>query len=93
MKKCEGEAAKSMPVKPVTLIMDELKGMVVNAINGSGLAPVLVEAAIKDVFSEVSRQAMLQRASEAEAYLAAVKEFEEKDNEYNEEQEQEQKQK
>ena len=33
MKKCEGEAVKGMPVKPVTLIMDELKGKVVNAIN------------------------------------------------------------
>lgn len=86
VKKCEGEAVKSMPVKPVTLIMDELKGMVVNAINGSGLAPVLVEAAIKDVFSEVSRQAMLQRASDAEAYLAAVKEFKENNDEHSEEQ-------
>lgn len=88
MKKCEGEAVKGMPVKPVTLIMDELKGKVVNAINKSGLAPVLVEAAIKDVFSEVSRRAMLQRASEAEAYLAAVKEFEEKGNEHSEKQKQ-----
>lgn len=88
MKECKREAVKGIPVKPITLIMDELKGMVVNAINGSGLAPVLVEAAIKDVFSEVSRQAMLQRASEAEAYLAAVKEFEEKDNECSEKQKQ-----
>ena len=80
MKTCRGEAKKTMPAKPVTLVMDELKGAVVNAINNSGLAPVLIEAAIKDVFAEVSRQAMIQRASEAEAYLAAVKDFEEGNN-------------
>ena len=79
MKACK-EEAKSMPVKPTTLVMDELKGAVVNAINKSGLTPVLVEAAVKDVFTEISRQAMIQRASEAESYLAAVKEFKEEDN-------------
>lgn len=75
--KCGNVNAK--PVKPVTLIMDELKGGIVRTINESGLSPVLVEAAIKDVFSEVSRQAMIQRASEAETYLTALKEFEEKE--------------
>lgn len=74
------KAAKEMPTKPATLVMDELRGTIVREINNSGLAPVLLEAAVKDVFAEVSRQAMIQRASEAEAYLAAVKEFEEGDN-------------
>lgn len=88
-KKAKQEAAKETtakrekPAKPATLAMSELRGAVANAINNSGLTPVLVEAAVKDVFTEISRQAMIQRASEAEAYLAAVKEFEEKDNEYN----------
>lgn len=85
MKLCKDEDVKAMPVKPITILMDELKGKVVNAINESGLTPVLVEAAIKDVFSEVGRQAMIQRAGEAEAYLAAVKEFEGNNNEHNEE--------
>lgn len=85
-KKAKQEAAKEttakreMPAKPASLVMDELRGTVVGAINNSGLAPMLVEMAIKDVFTEISRQAMIQRASEAEAYLAAVKEFEEGEN-------------
>lgn len=71
------EKSNAMPAKPVTLAMDELKSAVVNAINGSGLAAVFVEMAVKDVFVEVIRQAIIQRAAEADAYREAVKVFEE----------------
>lgn len=54
--------------KPLSVIIEDAKRSLIEAVNGSGLPPVILEYLVRDIYVEVSKQADIQRSKEAEEF-------------------------
>lgn len=60
--------------KPISLVMDELKGNIVNVINDSKLPICIVEPILKDIYEQISSLAKVQLEQDKKEYSEAQKE-------------------
>lgn len=60
--------------KPLSIIIQDAKDSIANAINETQLSPVLCEPILKDLYIEVQRLAREQIMQEKEQYEKALKE-------------------
>ena len=69
--------------KPISLIIEEAKTNIANAVNGTNLHPSILLPIIKNVYEEVLHIAQLQYNKEKQEYEIAISK--EKQNNVNEE--------
>ena len=60
--------------KPISLIIEESKQTIVNAINNTGLPMTLLEMVMRDLYNEVRQKALYQYESEKNEYERALAE-------------------
>ena len=60
--------------KPISLIIEESKQTIVNAINSTGLPMTLLEMIVRDLYNEVRQKALYQYESEKVEYEKALAE-------------------
>ena len=59
--------------KPVTMIIDETKNTIVNAVNNSQLPAFILETIIKDIYIEINQMAIQQANLEKQKYEEELK--------------------
>lgn len=63
--------------KPVTMIIEETKNTIVNAVNNSQLPAFILETIIKDIYIEINQMAIQQANLEKQKYEEELKHDEE----------------
>lgn len=58
--------------KPVSLVLEESKQIIVNAINSVNLSPIFLEPMLKDIYNEVYQQKTIQYEREKAEYERAL---------------------
>lgn len=62
--------------KPISLILEDSKKVIINAINSVGLHPTLLEMILKDIYNEARQNATMQYEREKVEYEKALQESE-----------------
>lgn len=71
--------------KPISLILEDSKQMIVDAINNTGLHIVLLEPIVKDLYNEIKHKAIMQLEHDRREYEIILNKQTQNNTESNEE--------
>jgi len=67
--------------KPISMVLEESKQIIVNAINSVNLSPIFLEPILKELYNEVYQQKTIQYEREKAEYEKMLMEQQNKQNE------------
>lgn len=70
--------------KPISLVLEEAKQTIINAVNSTNLSPIFLEPILKDLYNEVHQQKTIQLEREKAEYERMLMEQKEQNKQIEE---------